>query len=704
MLAADIAARLDADARQDGDDWRCQCPLCGHGNLALRDRGNGLLIKCWNGCTSAAVRAELKRRKLYTAAKTNGIASPETRAEHEARVKSAKAKRKSKRDDARWHWDNSISAVDTMVEVYFASRLILDSPPPSLRFCPAAYRPKAKVNQPHIIGLIEHQTDGVIGVHFIALNPLDASVRVTGDDRKWSKGQVKGGAVRLFPAGPVLALGEGIEDALTFQEATKIPAWAAISADGIRNFVPPGLAVTQTLMLIEDQDKNQAGQRAVADAAPRLAALGYRVKIVRPKFGKDLNDALLELGPGGDLFTTEDYEPNRNGDWYARCTPGENGKPMSNFSNALLALREDPAWRGVLGFDEMAAAATVLRPIPGPASRGGSFPRQLDDLDISRAQEWLQLAGLPWIGRDTVHQALEAVAREHPYNPGQKYLETLAWDGVDRLDDWLTDCLGVEKTEYTMAIGRMFLIAMVARALKPACQADYMLILEGAQSTRKSTACRILGDPWFSDDLPGDVGSRDAALHLRGRWLVEISELHSFTRSEIDALKAFLTRRIDIYRPPYGRKDVEQPRQCMFIGTCNMRVYMTDPTGSRRFWPVATGDIDIDLLASLRDQLFAEAVNRYRAGEQWWPDSDFERLRIAPEQDQRYEEDAWEEPIGEYLRGVRQVTIYEIARHALAIDKDKIGTADQRRIVRILQHLGWRRGKKLHGIYRWVAP
>jgi predicted P-loop ATPase len=125
----------------------------------------------------------------------------------------------------------------------------------------------------------------------------------------------------------------------------------------------------------------------------------------------------------------------------------------------------------------------------------------------------------------------------------------------------------------------------VARVYGPGWQANYMLILEGRQGTRKSTSCRILGAPWFFDNLPGDLATRDAALHLRGHWLVEISALHAFSRSQIDALEAFLTRQSDIYRPIYGRKDVHEPRQSMFIGTCNMRVYMTDPTGSRRFWP-----------------------------------------------------------------------------------------------------------------------
>lgn len=588
MTAEQVAAAL-GNAEQEGRSWRCICPVHHGHSLMLSDLPNGgMRIKCWGGCDNAAIRAELRRRRLHTSGKGKGAArTTETRAEHEAKVKSAKTKRKAKARDAQWHWANSVPAINTMVEVYLASRLILNPPPPALRFCPSAWRPKSKVNQPHIIALIEHQTNGVIGAHFIAMNPLDASVRVTGDDRKWSKGSTKGGAVRLFPTGPVLALTEGIEDALTFTETSGTPAWAAISADGIRNFVPPPATTTGTILLIEDQDQNQVGQRAVADAAPRLAALGHKVAIVRPKVGKDLNDALLALGPGAELFTIEEYEPNRAGDWYSRCIIGDSGKPLSVSANALMALRQDPAWRGVLGYDELAGAAMVMRPIPGTATNcNGGYPRRLDDFDITHAQVWLQHAGLCVIGRDTTHQVIETVAHDQPHHPARDYLAGLVWDGIERLGDWLTDCLGVAKTEYTMAIGHMFLVAMVARVFDPGCQANYMLILEGDQGTGKSTACRILGSPWFSDNLPGNLASKDAALHLRGHWLIEISELHAFSRSEIDALKAFLTRQIDIYRPPYARKDVHQPRQGMLIGTCNMLVYMTDPTGSRRFWPV----------------------------------------------------------------------------------------------------------------------
>ena len=377
MATAEAIAEALGNNEQDGKNWRCTCPLCGRSSLALQDRDARLLIKCWNGCDSKAIRAELKRRKLYASGNGSGSATrPETRTEHEDKIATDKAKRRAKRKNAQWCWDTSVAAADTLVEVYLASRLILNRPPPpALRLC-TAYRPKSRINQPHVIGLIEHETEGVIGAHMIALNPLDASVRVSGEDRKWSMGNVKGGAVRLFSAGPTLALAEGIEDAMVFTEATGIPCWATISAEGIRNFVPPPASVTNMLLLLEDQDPNQVGQRAVADACPRLAAAGYRVTIVRPRVGKDLNDALLQLGPGADLFTTEDYEPNRAGDWYGRCTFGDNGKPLSNFSNALLALREDPAWRGVLAFDDVAALAMVLRPLPRKGNGSADYPRR----------------------------------------------------------------------------------------------------------------------------------------------------------------------------------------------------------------------------------------------------------------------------------------------------------------------------------------
>jgi len=195
------------------------------------------------------------------------------------------------------------------------------------------------------------------------------------------------------------------------------------------------------------------------------------------------------------------------------------------------------------------------------------------------------------------------------------------------LDTWLHHTVGAPDDEYHRAIGRMFMISLVARVFKPGCKADYMLVLEDTQGLLKSTLFReLVGDEWFSDDLP-DIDRDPIRLsqHMRGVWLFEISELGTIRKADTQEWKRFQTRQYEIYTPKYGRAEVHEPRQCCFAGTTNDDIYLRDETGNRRFWPVVMVRPDRAWLAANREQLFAEAYQAFFAGEHWWPDEAFEK-------------------------------------------------------------------------------
>jgi predicted P-loop ATPase len=388
--------------------------------------------------------------------------------------------------------------------------------------------------------------------------------------------------------------------------------------------------------------------------------------------------------------------------WLSQCLLSPNRKPIPNLDNVMTALRADPAVRDCFGYDQMFCGPVLLQQIPGSVIMA-DWPRPLSDIDVSCLQTWLQRVGFPRITNDIVHRAVDLRVSECTFHPVRDYLNSLIWDAQPRLQHWLTTYLGAEATPYTESIGIKFLVGMVARILKPGCQMDYMLILEGPQGEMKSSACAVLGGKWFSDAMP-DIGrSKDASQHLRAKWLIEIAEMHAYNKAETELLKSFITRTVERFRPSYGRKEVVEPRQCVFIGTTNRSTYLRDESGGRRFWPVSIGTIAIERLKEDRDQLFAEAVRLYQQGEPWWPTKDFEQTHIQPEQDERFESDIWEEPIAEFLKGANQTTVLAIAKGALGqAHIERLGTADARRITAILTTLGWKRGRRTRNIRPWV--
>ena len=237
-----------------------------------------------------------------------------------------------------------------------------------------------------------------------------------------------------------------------------------------------------------------------------------------------------------------------------------------------------------------------------------------------------------------------------------------------------------------------------------------MLVLEGSQGARKSTALKILaGEEWFTDELP-DLGSKDAAMHMQGVWIIEIAEFDAIGKAEVSRIKAFLTRTTDRFRPPYGRYTIEVPRSCAFAGTVNPDTYLRDETGNRRFWPVRCGMIDIDALARDRDQLWAEAVARFRDGAIWWLDTPELVATATAEQAKRYQADAWDDliehwlthktrteyptfgaPVRERAAPLTSVSVGEVLEHAIGIAPAFWTQKDQNRVSAYLKRNNWAR-------------
>jgi predicted P-loop ATPase len=412
--------------------------------------------------------------------------------------------------------------------------------------------------------------------------------------------------------------------------------------------------------------------------------LGYRTDHAQPKLSVvEGNSASRRPSPASNLTKL-----NTNDGWLGCCVTNKGGKQLPTLSNAMIGLRSDPRLFDRLAYDEMMRSAMLVQPI------GHDDPafdmRTITDIDVTEIQQYLQVSGLVDISKDNVHNAVDLRASQCGFHPVKRYFDALNWDGTARTDRWLTKYLGVEASEYANQIGEMFLIAIVARIFKPGCQSDHMLVLEGVQGAMKSTACKVIGGEYFSDNLP-DISTKDSAQHLRGKMLIEVAEMHAMSKIDVSLLKSYLTRTVERYRPSHGRREVIEPRQCVFIGTTNKDAYLRDETGGRRFWPVKTGKINIDALVRDRDQLFAEAVKLYRADKPWWPSKDFEREHIEPQQSARYEADSWEEQIGEYLATATRVTVGVVARDGLHMAVERVGTGVQRRITAAMERLGWRR-------------
>lgn len=322
----------------------------------------------------------------------------------------------------------------------------------------------------------------------------------------------------------------------------------------------------------------------------------------------------------------------------------------------------------------------------------------LTDIDpIWRTGHVNRLPGGHAIAHPVMRAAMLGIAERNPIDPWQEWLAGLTWDGVERLDTMGADYFGItpgaDGLESLMF--RKLMVAVVARQFQPGAKFDAMVVLEGSQGTRKSTALRALfGNPYVAS-WENDFNTKDFRQQLQGNICIEVAELASFARSEMAAIKSILSETVDVYRPSYGRTVERRPRRCVLIGTSNEDSYLSD-VENRRFWPFRCGMINVEGLHENREQLFAEAVVAYHGGgvdARWWELPG----RIRDEQADRLVDDPWHALLRGYLAARNRVRIYELMHEPLQIPTERQHTGTSKRIAGILRTLGWRRQHDVYG-------
>ncbi len=354
----------------------------------------------------------------------------------------------------------------------------------------------------------------------------------------------------------------------------------------------------------------------------------------------------------------------------------EKKKPIGSLRNMVHVLANDPRWEGRIRWSAF-EGVVVLDGKP------------LRDGDLSRIAIWIDdVYGLRG-SVDNLHRAVLCVAEEHSFHGPRDWLNSLAWDCTPRLDLLLATYFRAEDTPLHRKFSAAWLIGACARVFEPGCQLDTMLMLIGGQGVGKSRACAALvpDRAWFGDST-FDIGNKDAFINLAGKWIYELAECESLKKASDDARKSFITSRVDRYRKPFGRIAEDHPRQVMFVATLNPTEILTDPTGARRFWTVLVGEPDVDGVARDRDQLFAEALVRYRAGEPWHLDREHAALLVEAQRQFEVPE-AWEAAIAPWVEQQEGAfTVEDAMREGLGLSTERWTPTTRQRVGKALSRLG----------------
>lgn len=459
----------------------------------------------------------------------------------------------------------------------------------------------------------------------------------------------------------------------------------------------PHQDATQISMRPVDGLRAYSGGQLVV--APSIHSSGARYTWTRPIVPAQLPDAIFERIRKSNVVElpgkARRSEPGPE-DWKRRLkweeTRSGGYRVRKHVTNAIATLRYCPEWAGRVRFDVHSQTVTVNVPPwhepDAPADNSGERP--WTDQDSVRLSSWLQRALDLDLGVSDCDRAVQVAAEASPYHPVRDYFDSLTWDGVARIAKAPITYLGAAPSKYVELVFRWWMTAAVARTYQPGCKADNVLILEGVQGLKKSSALRALvGSQWFSD-TPIDLQSKDAFVALNGKLVVELAELESLRRTDAARQKSFFSSPSDTYRQPYGKRAVTIPRGCVFAGTVNPAVYLQDPTGNRRFWPIACTSIDVEAIARDRDQLWAEAVWFYREGAKWWPSTPEEQALCEAAQEPRGETDEWEAIIAPWAnRQQAPIRVQDILVTVLDIPRGQWSRGEQMRIATILQRLGY---------------
>lgn len=560
-------------------------------------------------------------------------------------------------------------------------------------------------------------------------------IAVDGTKRFLTGGQVDGGysSISSGPDRGRIVIAEGFATAASLHEATGAPAVVAFNAGNllavakaIKDKYPESditlAADNDQWTVIRGKQVNVGVERATAAAE----AIGAHLAV--PEFDSedaerptDWNDFAVRYGLGrtseaifgrktdaptastaltepAPIASDPQPEPEQPTDWRARLIPGKEvaeGHPYpfdgKSKTNAYLFLKHHHRFEGMLCYNEFTDEVMLVR---RPPWEGGKFaPRPIRDDDFFMLAASLEYCDIT-VTTATAAEAAIRVAKENTINPPREFLSRLHWDGTARLDRWLTYYLGAERQpeKYLAMVGAKWLVGAVSRVFEPGCKFDSVLILEGSQGLGKSMALRALatfgGQDFFLDSV-GDIRSKDTLMTMQGKLIVEIAELASFRKSENEEIKAFITRQVDEYRPPYARTVLRRPRFFVLAGSTNETEegYLTDSTGNRRYWPVMCGSIDAEALRTHSGQLWAEAVTRYRAGERTWLTAE-EAVLSAEEQKQRFMEDAWQERIADIVKHEWTVRTDEVLAKLELKSKD-VNNMVKKRVKNSLRQLGW---------------